>query len=293
MTSTGRSNKMDAQRFHSGWAAELSFLNKYLIESLENYPYRTPVLLDAAKYAVAAPGHRWRPLLCLRMGRSLGVGDAAMFPGAAAIEFLHTASIILDDLPEMDDATLRRGQLPTHKKYGAAVTIFTSHWLCQIAHHLIHGTPALCSPNDIEDRLRLVENGMMKGQVDDLENAGSDVPSILRRYQLKSGILYGFSASVPALIVGMPELAADLDEFGNILGTAYQISDDIHDCVDSEMILGKDIRKDVGKNTIPSLCGLQESYRLKEEFMAKALSKLFRLPGSHDEIIAMAESICR
>ena len=117
--------------------ADIRRVNSLLPQELHNYPHQTEQLLEAAEYAVAGPGHRWRPILFTRIYEKLSdkAQSSKALSVACAIEFLHTASLILDDLPSADDATLRRGKQPCHLEFGEARAILAALWLCDVAQH--------------------------------------------------------------------------------------------------------------------------------------------------------------
>lgn len=155
----------------------LPLMGRILEKALSEYPHQTDEIREAALYSVGAPGHRWRPILMLtifdRLSRTKDF--PAVMPLACAVEFLHTASIILDDLPAMDDATLRRGKEPCHVKFGQPLAILTACWLCDVAQHSVHVAARRASPDcsvDLEDLFRATKNEMMRGQALDLNGAG-------------------------------------------------------------------------------------------------------------------------
>lgn len=272
-------------------------LNEKLSEYLTSYPHQTSELLEAATYSVESPGHRWRPILFLKIYHKLSrtENNHNVLALACAIEYVHTASIILDDLPSMDDGTLRRGKKPCHLEFGQACAILTAHWLCDVAQHLIHeylsaiGTkPAF----DIENFLRITKNEMMKGQILDLARNELADDKIIEKYQLKSGALYAFAASVPAHILNLNEIAKTLKNFGDYLGIAYQISDDTHDCTDTSQDLGKDVNKDESKNTIPRMYGIRKAIELRDLYKKKSITEIEKLSDSFKDIVGLVENIC-
>jgi geranylgeranyl diphosphate synthase, type II len=279
---------------NSDW---IPVLNRTLEENLATYPHRTRELLEAALYSVSSPGHRWRPILLLKIyenvARERSPYDVLSF--ACAIEYLHTASIIMDDLPAMDDATLRRSKQPCHLKFGQPRAILTAHWLCDVAQHLIHEFDLRDYPRcttDLEDLLRTTKNEMMRGQTLDLEGKNLSDEEIIEKYRLKSGALYGFTASVPAHLSGLAEAALHLERFGNYLGIAYQISDDIHDMTDNIGALGKDVRKDEHRGSIPYLHGIDKAIKMKDLYMGKCVGELKASGGPIDDIVELVEKIC-
>lgn len=274
----------------------ITLINERLFNYLAAYPYQTPGLFEAAVYSVKSPGHRWRPILLLKIYESLsGVDDSnVVLPVACAVEFVHTASVILDDLPAMDDATLRRGKKPCHLEFGEARAILAAHWLCDVAHHLIHefqlgnNMPSA----DPDNLLRLVKNEMMQGQLSDLLQGGLTEDQILKVYRQKSGALYGFTASVPAYLLGLTREAEHLNEFGNLLGIAYQISDDIHDCTDVAEEIGKDVNQDFAKSTIPRVHGVEKAITMRDDYKNRAVAALDLTPAATGPVIDLVEKIC-
>lgn len=276
---------------------DIKSLNEKLVEYLASYPFQTDELFEAAAYSVESPGHRWRPILFLKIFQKLAhkTNYHDVLPIACAIEFLHTASIILDDLPAMDDGTLRRGKRPCHLEFGQPRALLTALWLCDVAQYLIHDfqlRSKLGCTADLEELLRSTKNEMMKGQTLDLEGENLTDNEILEKYRLKSGALYSFTACVPAYLLAQAKLAEHLKEFGNNLAVAYQISDDIHDCMDTAEDLGKDVNKDKNKDTIPLRRGIRKAAELKDFYKQKAINELSNIPAPIDDLVSLVEKIC-
>lgn len=275
----------------------LPMLNRTLEEKLAEYPYQTGELLEAALYSVQSSGHRWRPILLVKIYENLAHERPPydVLPVACAVEYLHTASIILDDLPAMDDGTLRRGKQPCHLKFSQARALLTAHWLCDVAQHLIHEFNLRAYPScivDLEDLLRATKNEMMRGQTVDLERENLSDEEIIEKYRLKSGALYGFTAAVTAHLFGLAEEALHLEKFGNYLGVAYQISDDIHDMMDNIEALGKDVRKDEHRGSIPYIHGIEKATEMKNLYMEKCVEELGAGRGNFHDITSLVEKIC-
>src|SRR5688500_8982071 len=112
-------------------------INANLNDSVSGYPYKTRELFSAAQFVIKGGGHRWRPILFLMIYRRLNFEGQyqRLLPVASAIELLHNSSIVLDDLPAMDNGTLRRGKKTCHLMFGEARAILTAFWLCDIAQH--------------------------------------------------------------------------------------------------------------------------------------------------------------
>ena len=279
----------------SGQNVLLESLNRTLLENLKSYPHQTGKLLEASAYAVDSPGHRWRPILLFTIYNELTqkTNYQEILPLASAIEYLHTASIILDDLPMMDDGTLRRGKIPCHIKYNQARAVHAALWLCDVAQHYIHEFQSQRDiSTDLENLLRTIKNDMIHGQTIDLELKNLTLEEIIEKYRLKSGALYGFTASLPAHILGLTEFVCPLESFGNYLGIAYQIADDIHDHTDTIEALGKDVRKDEDKSTIPIICGIEKATELRETYKEKALKELQTIPKLTGDVAYLLQQIC-
>lgn len=277
----------------------LKHVNKCLADCLTAYPYNTKDILPVAKYAVQAPGHRWRPILFLKIYGMLSGRNYVqpVLPIACSMEFLHTASIILDDLPSMDNALLRRGKKTSHLVFGEARTVIAALWLCDVAQHLIHNTRLQNEERgfrlDLENKLRQTKSSLIAGQLLDLRQKQKTISKIIRMYELKSGVFYAFAASTPARLLGMRHIIKPLEKFGHYLGIAYQLADDIADLTANEKSLGKDIHKDDGKFTIPQKFGIRRAIELRDIYRDKAVAQLKRLPQPIDDLVDLTDRIIR
>ena len=178
-------------------------------------------LLDCMRYATFSGGRRMRPVLCILAGEACGAEREAMLPAAAAIEFLHTASLIYDDLPSMDDATLRRGAPPAHARYGQGVALLAGLSLVTHAFTLLADRPALVAAA----AQAVGHAGMSAGQAIDL-GGGARTPA----HYLKTTALFRVAMTAGAVAGNADEsLTNALESFGVSLGTAYQLMDDADD----------------------------------------------------------------
>ncbi len=269
-------------------------IDSKVIELLHQYPYNSPELKEASIYSVGSAGHRWRPILFMRIYEKLNAAkiypDAT--PVACAIEFLHTASLILDDLPSMDDGNLRRGKKACHREFGESRTILTAHWLCDVAQYYIHDFASIAKVEELENAFLETKSEMMKGQILDLENENLGPAEIIEKCWLNSGALYSFCAWAPASILNVPSVGGTLRRFGYYLGTAYQIADDISDVISTTMELGKDVHKDVGKKTLPSMCGVEKAIEFHYLYKNNALKELEELSFRTEEIAEIVQLVC-
>jgi geranylgeranyl diphosphate synthase, type II len=238
---------------------------------------------QAMRYSVFAGGKRIRPILCLESARIFESDSAyALYPGCA-IEFIHTYSLIHDDLPALDNDDLRRGKPTSHKKFGEATAILAGDGLLTLAFETIAAAPV-----SAERRSAMVTeiataagtvNGMVGGQVADLESEGKKVgPETLEYiHRAKTAALIRASVTAGALCAGASaEDVARLRRFGETIGWAFQVTDDILDVEESSAALGKTVGKDIAqqKATYPAVFGLERSHQIAEELSAKAIAEL-------------------
>jgi len=238
---------------------------------------------EAMRYSVFAGGKRIRPILCLEAARIFASDiEAALHPGCA-IEFIHTYSLIHDDLPALDNDDLRRGKPTCHKKFGEAIAILAGDALLTLAFETIGATPT-----DSALRVKMLTevarsagtvNGMVGGQVADLEAEGKGAgPETLEYiHRAKTAALIRASVTSGAICAGAGEEdVARLRHFGETIGWAFQVTDDILDVEESSAALGKTAGKDIAqqKATYPSVFGLQRSHQIANELSAQAIADL-------------------
>ncbi|MBI4264265.1 MAG: polyprenyl synthetase family protein [Acidobacteria bacterium] len=266
-----------------------------LAHVLPQPPECPDVLSDAMRYSVTAGGKRLRPVLCLASAEAVG-GDRAMaMPAACAIELIHTYSLIHDDLPAMDDDTMRRGQPTLHVVAGEGMAILAGDGLLTEAFALLAREPRTADPDVVARKLRVIgavaaaagAAGMVGGQAIDLASVTPDpsgrrtppldADGIRAMHARKTGALIRASASSGAIMGGGHERAiAAIDAAAAELGLAFQIVDDILDVEGAPADLGKTIGKDAaaGKPTYPALYGIDASRRMAGECLARAEAAL-------------------
>jgi geranylgeranyl diphosphate synthase type II len=247
----------------------------------------TAGLAEAMGYSLLAGGKRVRPVLFLAIARSAGADPRTVLPAAAAIELIHTYSLIHDDLPAMDDDDLRRGRPTSHVKHGEDVAILAGDGLFAEAINLFlaeqEGEPANVVAALRELAAATGVAGMVGGQYLDV-TAGDEIsPDALRKlHSLKTGRLIGASVIVPLLLTGMPEAATiPYRRFADELGVLFQIVDDILDVTGSDSELGKPRGSDErhGKLTYVSLFGLDHARELAAASHANARAALGQVEG--------------
>jgi geranylgeranyl diphosphate synthase type II len=247
----------------------------------ENLP--PPSIHRAMRYSVFAGGKRIRPVLCLETARIFDADVTAAIHPACAIEFIHTYSLIHDDLPALDNDDLRRGKPTCHKAFGEAAAILAGDALLTLAFETIAATPV-----DAERRVAILAeisaaagtiNGMVGGQVADLEAEGRRIAPEMLEYihHSKTAALIRASIASGALCAGAS--AGDvvrLRRFGEYIGLLFQVTDDILDVEESSVALGKTAGKDVAqkKATYPAVHGLERSHEIADDLAKKAVAEI-------------------
>jgi geranylgeranyl diphosphate synthase type II len=242
-----------------------------------------PSIHTAMRYSVFAGGKRVRPILCLESARIFETEvSPALYPGCA-IEFIHTYSLIHDDLPALDNDDLRRGKPTSHKKFGEATAILAGDALLTLAFETIAAAPVAA-----ERRVAMVTEiataagtvkGMVGGQVADLEAEGKPVSPEMLEYihRSKTAALIRASITSGAICAGAPvDDVARLRRFGETIGWAFQVTDDILDVEESSAALGKTAGKDFAqqKATYPAVYGLERSHQIAKELADKGIAEL-------------------
>ncbi|MCE1205597.1 MAG: polyprenyl synthetase family protein [Holophagaceae bacterium] len=245
-------------------------------------------LAEAVRYSLEAGGKRVRPVLCLLAAEAVGGTASEALPGALALEYVHTYSLIHDDLPAMDDDDLRRGRPTNHKVYGEGHAILAGDALLTEAFGVL--ASADLDPIRRAEALALLAEGagwrgMAGGQALDLEGEkveSYDLDHLRLIHRLKTGALLRASLEIGAVLGGAaaPQRMA-LRDFGAAIGLAFQIQDDILDATATDADLGKRAGKDAGRGkiTYPSLLGLDGARKALSEATETALCHLASLPN--------------
>lgn len=255
-------------------------------------------LVEAMRYSLLAGGKRIRPVLALATAESLGCDPRALMPAAAAIELVHTYSLIHDDLPAMDDDDLRRGMPTCHVVYGEDVAILAGDALFAEAVRLVceeqEGGPAVQAGILREISRATGVAGMVGGQYLDLKGAGAGgAGPLAAMHALKTGRLMAVSVHVALVLAPPPpEQERIYRAFARELGLLFQIVDDILDVAGSEEELGKAVGADerMGKVTYTSLHGMERARALAAESHARARALLSELDGPVDDLAAITDT---
>src|SRR6202162_2346266 len=252
----------------------------------------------AMRYSVFAGGKRIRPILCLETARIFnGDVSAAHYP-ACAIEFIHTYSLIHDDLPALDNDDLRRGKPTSHKKFGEATAILAGDGLLTLWFQIIGESPTtpertLAILQEVSSAAGTV-NGMVGGQVADLESEGKRVEPQTLEYihRSKTAALIRASVSTGAISAGAGIAdVARLRRFGETIGWAFQVTDDILDVEESSAALGKTAGKDIApqKATYPAVFGVAQSHEIAAKLAKDAIAQLDSFDERASRLRALAE----
>jgi geranylgeranyl diphosphate synthase type II len=243
-------------------------------------------LIDAMKYSLFAGGKRLRPILCLAGAEAVGGTETDVLPAACALELIHTYSLIHDDLPLMDDDDLRRGKPTCHKIFGEAVALLAGDGLLTESFNLMTAPELVerVSPHLIFKVIALISKaagyrGMVGGQVVDIQSEGKavDLSVVEFMHTHKTGALISASVASGAILAGgdKSELEA-ITSYGQKIGLAFQISDDILDIEGDSMTMGKESGSDEqkGKITYPAVIGLSKAKQVQSELVEASIESL-------------------
>ncbi len=283
---------------------------KEIIDSaLERYfPKDTdvpPSLRQAIRHSLFAGGKRIRPILTLTTFDAAGGKGNTVLPFACALEMIHTYSLIHDDLPAIDDDDFRRGKPTCHKVFGEAIAILAGDALLteafQLMTHGAHFHGIACGENGVLDLVNRVAqaagiSGMVGGQVIDIESEGKEVDLATLQYihTHKTGAMIRVSVQAGARLGGAePEAFKAFTRYGEGIGLAFQIADDILNVEGHAERLGKDVGSDQEKRkaTYPALLGLEESKKRARELMELAIESLNPFGEEVDPLRAIARFI--
>ena len=253
-----------------------------------------PRLVEAMAYSLFAGGKRLRPGLALGACELICGDDTPALPAACAIEMIHTYSLIHDDLPAMDDDDLRRGMPTCHVKFGEAMAILAGDTLMTMAFDVLADTGRTDVIREIARASGV--NGMAGGQILDLEAEENpvDLAGLQAIHRAKTGALIRCSVRSGGMLGGADAAQLDaLTRYGEAIGLAFQIADDVLDIVGNEADIGKPVGSDAKQHkiTYPVLVGIDESRRLATEAMDEAIEALNLFGGDADTLRDLARYI--
>lgn len=285
-----------------GWLPPQQRRVEALLQSrMERIGRRSPQrLAEAMAYSLLDGGKRLRPVLCLAfadaVARASGGGGEPANDAACALECIHTYSLIHDDLPAMDDDDLRRGRPTNHKVFGEAMAILAGDALLTDAFTLL----ATGAPAEQAVRGRLVgelagaagAGGMVGGQVLDIaEDRPAELAYLTRLHRMKTGALIKAACRMGAIAGGASEDTLQAaDTYGEAVGLAFQIADDVLDVTASAEAMGKPTGADAaaGRFTFPAVVGLEPARAMAADLVSRALSAVRALEGADGPLAALA-----
>lgn len=278
-------------------------LNRFLpqIESyLDTAVGGTDIVSEAMRYSLSGGGKRIRPVLALEFCRICGGDVQKALPFAAAVEMMHTYSLVHDDLPCMDDDDLRRGKPACHIRYGYANALLAGDGLLTLAFETL--TKAALPPERIARACAVLAReaghlGMIGGQTMDLENEGKAVTldTLRTTDALKTVCLIRAACVLGCIAAGADDEQIHVAEaYAEGVGLAFQIVDDILDVTSDTATLGKPVGSDAeqNKNTYVTLCGLETARKDVQNYTADAVAALDCFGASGEALRALAQSLC-
>ena len=274
-----------------------SLIDSFLISQMPPEDTRPATLHRAMRYSIFAGGKRLRPILCIAAAEAVGKTTDEVIRAACALELLHTYTLVHDDLPAMDDDDLRRGKPTTHITFGEANAILAGDALLTLAFEWMARAPGKKpnAPADpvIELAVASGSMGVIGGQVEDLAAEGkapsADLVDFIHAH--KTGALLRASVRIGAMIAGASAKELDaLSRYGEHMGLAFQIADDILNATSSSKQLGKATGSDEarGKMTYVAVYGLDVARQRADDLIEKAVAELKGLSGSAAPLTALA-----
>jgi geranylgeranyl diphosphate synthase type II len=278
-----------------------SFLHDYQVlidaEFSRLLPAGGNAVADAMAYSVLAPAKRVRPVLTLLASEVCGGDRNAAVPAAAAIEFVHAASLVLDDLPAMDNAPRRRGRPSAHMQFGEAVAMLSAFELLNRAYATLAGAyePAIGTRLVALVAEAVGINGLIGGQAADVAATGQPVTieMVERIHRTKTGALFSAAALAGATVAGAsPDAIRSLDAYANNLGLAFQIVDDLLDAEEDSGRTGETVRADLNKATFISVRGVDGARQRARELCDRAAQSLTDFGADADRLRLLAAFVC-
>jgi len=258
------------------------YLKSYLASKKTNSCFPEKHLYKAMRYSLMAGGKRLRPILAIASYETVGGKSKNILPVAASLELIHTYSLIHDDLPAMDNDDFRRSKPTNHRVFGEAIAILAGDALLTDAFGMVIRTPV--RPQILINVLKELtyacgHQGMVGGQAADIifEDKKINERELLYIHTHKTGVLIRASVRIGAIIAeAPPDILSSLTKYGEKIGLAYQITDDILDITGTKKELGKSTGADAlrGKNTYPSVFGLEKSKSIAEGLIEESLEAL-------------------
>lgn len=262
-------------------------------------------VIRAMDYSLFAGGKRIRPILCIAGAEAVGGSTDSVLPVACAIELIHTYSLIHDDLPVMDNDDFRRGKPTNHKVFGEAIALLAGDGLLTLAFNLMAGYGA---EKEVEKKalLRVIDliasaagyKGMVGGQVVDITYEGKEPdPNVVEYiHRHKTAALIAASVTAGTILAGgNKDEEKSINRYGQQIGLAFQIADDILNIEGDRKVMGKGIGSDKerGKITYPSVFGAAESKNIQKELIKNAIESLKRFDNRAEPLRDLARYVIK
>ena len=275
-----------------------------MLQQYLNAPSSATRVSRAMAYSVMAGGKRLRPVLCIAAAETVGGSREAVLPLACALEFIHTYSLIHDDLPAMDNDDKRRGKPTCHLQFDEATAILAGDALLTLAFEILATAGTRCASDDQSRWLLAIGQiasaagfkGMIEGQMRDMASEGAVIPKdeLESLHRLKTGRMIEVSVGAGALVSGASTRQQQLlQTYAQNIGLAFQVADDILNVKGDPERLGKATGTDQirGKNTYPSLLGLSAAEALAGQLVNNALKVLDDFDNGADSLRAIASYV--
>ncbi|TCT16923.1 geranylgeranyl diphosphate synthase type II [Natranaerovirga pectinivora] len=287
--------------FKSELIEKQNSMNAIIMDFLPKEGTYQKSILESMNYSVSVGGKRIRPILMNETYRMFGGKDSIVNPFLAAIEMIHSYSLVHDDLPAMDNDDFRRGQLTTHKKYGEALGILAGDALLNYAFELM-SKACLENQESILSSVKAMHflsekagiYGMIGGQVVDIESENKEISleQLIFIHEHKTSALLEAAMVVGAILAGAnTEEIEKISKIGKKIGLAFQIQDDILDVTSSTKVLGKPVNSDEknNKSTYIKFLGMDQSKEQVEILSKEAINELIDLNGDSEFLIKIIQ----
>ena len=276
-------------------------IDKFLIKFLNNQ--KKTLLVSPMKYGVISGGKKIRSTIILNAGKIFKINQKKLINICAAVECIHSYSLIHDDLPCMDNDSIRRGKPSTHKKFGEATAVLAGNSLLTLAFEIISDNKSLLTSNQKNEIIRLLANcsghtGIAGGQELDLkfENKKKKLNQIIEMQKKKTGKLFNFCLQSVA-IVGKRSKNEKISfgKLGEEIGLLFQLTDDFLDFKGSKRLIGKLTKKDnkKGKSTLINLMGYENAFNFADKLKKKILRNLKKHGKNAEDLIHVVEFILK
>ena len=230
-------------------------------------------IYEAMNYTPLAGGKHLRAMIILRGAEDLGISEEIATDVAAAVELFHSGTLIHDDMPEIDNASTRRGKPALHKVYGEGIALLAGDGLFFLSFKIMSKYPKLFK-EFAEAAYDVLIGESMDVELEELENFTEN--DIYEMYEKKTGALFGFAFSAPAILADNRNWET-LKKMGRRFGLAFQTFDDIKDVIGDSKLMGKDTGLDVRKKTLVKILGLEKAQHMAEKIYEEVLEELRRM----------------